>query len=47
MTYLKKENLKYYKKGFKMNIVKKIAIQLLKTIQFLSQNKIIHCDLKP
>jgi dual specificity tyrosine-phosphorylation-regulated kinase 2/3/4 len=34
-------------KGFNLNLIKKISIQLLTALRFLSKHHIIHCDLKP
>ncbi|CAG9312762.1 unnamed protein product [Blepharisma stoltei] len=33
--------------GVSLKLIKKIAIQLLVSLQFLAENQVIHCDLKP
>lgn len=33
--------------SFSLKTIKKFAIQILKSLDFLYKNKIIHCDLKP
>jgi dual specificity tyrosine-phosphorylation-regulated kinase 2/3/4 len=34
-------------RGMKLNIVKRIAIQILISLSYLRKEKVIHCDLKP
>lgn len=34
-------------KGFSINLLKKFSYQILKGLQFIHNNKIIHCDIKP
>lgn len=41
--FIKKNNFR----GFSLSFIKKIAVQLLLSLRLLSQEKIIHCDLKP
>jgi dual specificity tyrosine-phosphorylation-regulated kinase 2/3/4 len=41
--FMKRNNFR----AFSMQVIKKIAVQLLKGLQVLSINKIVHCDLKP
>ena len=33
--------------GFSLDLVRRIAIQVLQALLFLSKHKVIHCDLKP
>lgn len=33
--------------GFTIDIIRRIAIQMLRSLKFLKENKVIHCDLKP
>ncbi|CAI2386468.1 unnamed protein product [Moneuplotes crassus] len=41
--FLKKNNFS----GVSLGLVKRFAVQLLMCLEFLEENKIIHCDLKP
>jgi dual specificity tyrosine-phosphorylation-regulated kinase 2/3/4 len=33
--------------GFSLNLIKRFAIQILISLYFLTENNIVHCDLKP
>jgi dual specificity tyrosine-phosphorylation-regulated kinase 2/3/4 len=33
--------------GFTIDIIRRIAIQMLRCLKYLKENKVIHCDLKP
>lgn len=33
--------------GFTIDIIRRIAIQMLRSLKFLKENRVIHCDLKP
>jgi dual specificity tyrosine-phosphorylation-regulated kinase 2/3/4 len=34
-------------KGFQMNLIRRLIIQILQALRFLAHHQVIHCDLKP